>query len=361
MKQSSDATTTLGFFHMARGLGMLYIIFGHSLTPFFDKSASLDDPTLFAGAGSVIGGGIIAMFFLSSGYGVRMVSPGNTLCRQARNLLVPYFLTATAIVLSKLLLSFVRARPFSENGGELIPTFLFGLNAEGGGTFFGMAVDSVGGFWFLLALFGGNLLLSLIARIKRAKTRTILYVLCPMLGLLLFRLSAVWCFCFAQMLLCVGYLRAGILLSERRLLSKRLPWYVHPPMLAVLLLSLARGYVNMADGTFSRGAVDLLATYIIGFYLLRGYTALLSRLSDRAYERLEPIAFIGRYSMPILCLHVFEKCIFPWYRLETVAPGVPLLSACICFAARMLLICFLFAAMLWLRRIHRRARRKQHT
>ena len=151
----------IGYYQLARGLGMLFIIAGHSITPYFDKQAAMTAQTWFSGAGSVFGGGVMAMFFMISGAGLARnagIGMRGVLRAQWQYLIKPYTLSAAAILLCKILLAILRARPFSENGGELVLTFLLGLNAEGGGTFFGFPVDSVGVFWFLLALGGGNVL-----------------------------------------------------------------------------------------------------------------------------------------------------------------------------------------------------------
>ena len=67
MRSELERYTNLGYFNTARGLGMLLILFGHSLSPFFD--APDQTQVIFSGAGSLLGAGIMALFFMISGFG----------------------------------------------------------------------------------------------------------------------------------------------------------------------------------------------------------------------------------------------------------------------------------------------------
>jgi len=357
-----SAPHSLGYFQCARGLGILFIIAGHSITPFFDKTEALESAALFSGAGSVFGGGVIAMFFMICGFGGG-VRGGIGLLRyaalQARLLLRPYAVTAASVIAVKLLLSVLRQRPFSQHGGELIPTFLFGLNAEGGGTWLGMTVDSVSVFWFLLALVGGNLILYILDRCQAVRLRTALTAVCVLLGWGMSVAVRIWPYCLPLMLLAAGYLAAGRYLSRTDALTARLPVWSYAFMAAVTLASFAVGGVNMAAGVWRAGVLDIAATFCVGFFLLRLYAAGMERLCARGGRLMTALETVGLYSMPVLCLHAFEKFVFPWYRLETIvgdgAPLTPagvLLCAAVCFAGRLALI----FGLLWLRRYlpHRR-------
>lgn len=353
----------IGYYQLARGLGMLFIIAGHSITPFFDKQAAMTAQTWFSGAGSVFGGGVMAMFFMISGAGLARnagIGMRGVLRAQWQYLIKPYTLSAAAILLCKILLAILRARPFSENGGELVLTFLLGLNAEGGGTFFGFPVDSVGVFWFLLALGGGNVLVYFIGQIQKPYLRLTAAVLCMLAGCVLGTLSPYWVFCLPLSLIAAGYLYAGQTVGQYALAEPetRIPWYAHLCMGAVIVVSFARGAVNLVSCEWRLGMLDLAATVFVGFYLLRLYARLARYLPERGGGIFLGFAEnVGRYSMQILCIHAFEKMLFPWYRLgdpgyrlNDLLPETPVLCAALCFVGRMVLI----FGILWLAETVRR-------
>ena len=59
MGNHPQKTDGLGYFNLARGLGIVLILIGHSINPFLTKSADYDP---FQGAGSILGSGVLAAF-----------------------------------------------------------------------------------------------------------------------------------------------------------------------------------------------------------------------------------------------------------------------------------------------------------
>ena len=72
MKNDSNKTMGLGYFNLARGLGMVLILLGHSMNLYLPPEG-YRNPGL--GTGTVIGGGIMAAFFMISGFGFYKRSP----------------------------------------------------------------------------------------------------------------------------------------------------------------------------------------------------------------------------------------------------------------------------------------------
>ena len=65
MKGEQKKGLSLGYFNLARGLGMFLIILGHTMNLY-----RMEEKTgIFSGMGSVVGGGIMAAFFMISGFG----------------------------------------------------------------------------------------------------------------------------------------------------------------------------------------------------------------------------------------------------------------------------------------------------
>ena len=336
----------LGYFHLARGIGMVLILLGHSMTPFFPAQTVGDG--VFAGAGSVLGGGIMAMFFLISGFGFYSRSMRKCWNTQWKLLLKPYWITAGAILATKVVLAVVKQRPFADHGGDLVLTYLLGMNAEGGGTFLGMGVDSVSIMWFVLALFGGWLLYNGISRLKSGKLRQFLVAGAVVLGWALTLISDVWPWCLPMALLAAGYLAAGDILRRRGWLTGKLPRWSWCVLIAVSVCCFAFGGVNMVACRWKLGLLDVAGSFCVGFLLLRGYHWLMKwNWQCKPVHLLESV---GLNSLWIVFLHGYEKMIFPWYRLGDLLPGQPVLCTVLCFALRCGVICVLLRLMQWVRR-----------
>lgn len=351
MRKASDTAASLGYFNLARGLGMVLILLGHSITPFFPAHEPAE--TLFAGAGSVLGGGIMAMFFMISGFGFYSRSPKKCLSMQWRLLLKPYILTAAAILLTRMALALLKQRPFSDHGGELVLTYLLGLNAEGGGNFGRIEIESVSIFWFILALFGGWVIYNGIFRLKSKKLQTILITGCIIAGYLLTLISKVWPFCLPMMLLSVGYLAAGWQMRQYHLLEQKLPAWCWALLAAITCVSAAFGGVNMVACEWKLGLVDVAGSFCAGFLLMRLYCRFMALSLHGPVIRL--LEAVGFHSIWVVFLHGYEKVIFPWYRLGEVLPGPLAVAACL--AARCAVMYALFQLLSLAGRRRRRKRR----
>lgn len=349
MARGPEKCMSLGSFSLARGIGMVLILLGHSITPFFKPAVAQG---LFAGAGSVLGGGIMAMFFMISGFGFYVRSPKRCLSVQSRLLLEPYIYTMGAILLTRLVLALILDRSFRSHGGELVLTYLLGLNAEGGGTLWGMRIESVSILWFILALYGGWICYNGICRLRSSALRMLLVASCVVLGWLMTVPQKVWPYCLPMVLLCVGYLAAGHWMRQGDWLERKLPWWVWAVVIGASVVCAAFGGVNMVACGWRLGLLDVAGSFCVGFLLLRLYRCCLG-LPGLPVRILEAV---GANSLWIVFLHGYEKVIFPWHRLGAYLPRA--VCVVVCFTARALLI-YLFYRLL--RSFGRRSRKKKVT
>lgn len=329
MEKKSDNSESLGYYNLARGLGMILIVLGHSMNPVLPK---VSNSYPFQGAGTVLGGGIIAAFFMISGFGFYKRTPKKCFKIQKKILLKPYTLTAAAVLLTKFLLAILKKRSFLKNGGELILTYLLGLNAEGGGRFMGIPAESVSILWFILALFGGWNIYNAITWIKSVRLQRYLTAGCVILGYFLTKITVVWPFCFPMALLAAGYLAAGEWIRKKHLLSEKLPvgWWII--IITLVLFSAAFGEVNIVACVWRLGLTDVAATFCTGFLLLRFYSCVMQHeWNGKIVMLLEEAGFC---SIWIVCLHAYEKIIFPWYRLNQMLPDNPWLAVMLSFFGR---------------------------
>ncbi|MDO5411292.1 MAG: acyltransferase family protein [Lachnospiraceae bacterium] len=347
MVQTKSPEGSMGYFNIARGIGMFLIIWGHSLGLFHAWQTGGRGPLpaslgqggewkLFQGAGSVLGGGIMAMFFLISGFSFYKRSPKKCFSIQKKTLLYPYWITVAAILISKLLLAALKHRSFMEHGGAYILTYLLGLNAEGGGSLAGIPVESVSIFWFVLALFGGWIIYNAIVQCKKESIQWILVGAGAVLAWLLGLISRVWIFCLPQAFSAAFFLAAGVQIRRWQLLEKRLSAGSYALIGLLLFICAAFGQVNMVNNIWRLGIIDMAGSVCCGFVLLKLYRCLMRHMPQgRVVSWFESA---GLYSMWVICLHCYEKVIFPWYRLPGVFPDSPVLGTMVCVALRIVLM-----------------------
>lgn len=335
-KASAVKPGTLGYFNFDRGLGILCVILIHTANLFDVINIGLPaGNTPFANAVEVIGAGLMAMFFLESGYGYFRRKPRQCLKNQFTMLIRPYYIAAACVILTKLALAFVEHRPFAEHGGNLVLTHLLVLNHNGGGTLFGFPTETVGIYWFPVTLALGWILLNQIEQRKDTRFRAVMITLCVLIGCGLGMWREQWAFELPVVLCVVGYLAAGAEIRKRKLLERRLPWWVYALMLLPTAVSLAFGQVNFAICRWRLGPVDLLAAGCIGFMLMKFAAWMKTLGSGRIMSALETVGF---HSFTIILVHGYEGQIMPWYRFEDFFGGRNVLCVLVVFVLRLALI-----------------------
>lgn len=357
MRNKSERAESLGYFNLAKGMGILLILAGHSITPVLTQ---MQTGKIFSGAGSVLGGGVIAAFFMISGFGFYKRSMKKCFSIQCRLLLRPYGIVAAAVLGTRGLLAILEQRSFLEHGGELVLTYLLGLNAEGGGTLLGIPIESVSIFWFVLALFVGWMIYNWVMQMKSPVRRTEMIVSCVILGYGLTLISKVWPFCLPMGLLAAGYLAAGRRMREKRLLERKLPVWCMGILLGVAGISAAFGQVNIVACVWKLGIIDVAGSFCVGFLLLRLYAWFMKKQGDQEKTgRIRGlIEEVGFYSIWIVCLHAYEKIIIPWYRVYGILRAYPWLAVAICFIGRCLIMYGIYKGIFWIKGKQKRKGKK---
>lgn len=356
MADSRRMHYSLGFFNAARGMAALFVIIGHSMALFL-KHLPMPQQTLFAGAGRVLGAGVMAMLFMVSGFYFQRRPVKRCLQTQSRLLLKPYVLTGLAILAGLWVRSRITGSPFRDTGLNIAATYLLGLNASRGITVLGIRLGTVSLFWFVLALYWGWIILNRIEFLKTATVRALVITACVVAGWALTNISTVWPMALPMALLAVGYLAAGSQIRNRQLLDKRIPFWAWLVILPVLFVSLALGNVDIAGCTWKLGLVDVAASFFVGYLMLRFYCRWMTRKTGGLYLRRTDN--LGIHSLRILCMHAFEKEVIPWGNLIRLFPEHPLLCVVLCIAGRLLAIQVLIILLEKVRKfLHRKKRIK---
>lgn len=345
---------TLGYFNLARGLGILMIIIGHSVSPFLAAFPS-EKVIMFANAGYVFGGGVMAMFFMISGFGFYVRKPKKCLTIQTKMLLKPYFLVGLSILALRILSGLLKGRNLLSILLQGLLPYLLGMNAENIGALAGEPIRSITVMWFVMSLFVAWNIYNSICRLNSRAVKIILVGLCVTFGWVLSDIAKAWPFCLPMGLITVGYLSVGYQINQQQLLDKAFPGYLLPPMLIIIVLSCAIGNVDMGAGIWKTGPLDVAASFCIGYLLLRLYAGFMAQ--DVHHPVLSAVEWAGSRSIWFLSLHAFEKSALPWYRLHNLLQGHPFISTLLCLVFRICLIWMLHSIISKLKRYKTRTKK----
>lgn len=293
-------------FDIAKGIAILAVIVGHSEylgvpSPLVKLAFTFHMP----------------LFFIVSGYFARVDAPLDRafLRRTARTLLVPYALTCLAMIAIKVLRAL--AAGDGSVGAELarwVVASLYGAGSAGARLPDG--VMPVGAIWFLPALFLGKALLVLVCRVRLAP---LLALLCFGLGVCTARV--LWLPLSVQAALCaVLFLYVGHLIRRFDLLGEgRMPAAVWPLLALGWVATFALCTFYMVESRYDEGILDVVGSTCATLCVL----GLSDAAARRAPRLLEPLERVGQVTLPILCMHVIELNVFPWWRVAELLPATP--------------------------------------
>ena len=297
----------LGMYDAAKGVLMLLVTLAHTNGFVGQMNGRTDGGGLFK-IDTLLP---ICLFFLIAGYSFRLERDWKAyLKRQAKDLLLPYFLVPVAAALFRAALYAAAGQPVSGVSGILLG-FLWGACQPM--ELFGCTLDTVGALWFLPALFFGGLLHQALLRLPSVKIRRALLWGVVLAAACIPSETAVRLPWFlAQSCTCLGYLELGRLLKKTKAFYRPLPVAVQVAMgvLAACLLAVFHRYsgASLWANVWTFGALDyfgsaLAAAVLLRFYLQSGLAA--ARLT-------QPLATVGRYSLYFLAWHGFELVALPW-------------------------------------------------
>jgi len=291
----------------AKGIAIILVILGH-------VGGGLDDIFSF----KFVYGIHLVMFFLISGYTSKIKTiDTNYVNSRFRRLMVPYFLTCLAVMISDVLNScfIYHDRTIVTLTHLIDQDLLRSFFASGSVTAFGTVEigTRIGAIWFLPAMFFASIAFQFMLN----KTRSSLK-----LGVISAALFAggvitaefIWLpFSIQSAMMAVIFIWIGYEVRQRNILQK-LKWYHFVAAQIVLLAGIWRGYCNIS---FANGTVgDMFLSVPVG---IAG--CILIYLLAVIDEKGVILEFFGRNSLLILCTHLFmletrSHCMFSF--LETL-------------------------------------------
>lgn len=310
---------TIGTFDLAKGVGMLTIIAGHTLSVYGDSIPGI----VFIL--SIFGQGIIPMFYMISGFGSKKMDSRKNLKKTTKELLLPMLWVAVFITVLFPIMHYTSFHWWTGAFSEMYKTVLGLLTGckTSGTQLFGIELYESSAVWYLLALFVALNIMNIIWKIPDERGQLFCVCLCVLAGFGC-KAADIWYFCLPNGLMAVGYVYLGGRLKKRKWLEKKCPLWQWTVLAAILLFGEGLNYFS--SGQYAGSLfVNYLVTGCFGLIFIR-ITLWANQYNGKL---LEPIRKIGRYSYYIMCIHSVEMSCIPWYLFAQKFTEHPYVDFCL--------------------------------
>lgn len=249
----------------------------------------------------------VPIFYIITGYLMKKENYCSFVKRKMQSLIIPYYVTCITIVILQGIAALVR-------GSNFIGTLWYWSKAGfyGAGGIIDNLPDAfppIGAVWFLLAIFWGSLLMQLVLRCS-------IYLQFPIVAVLFFfgYVSAhklMWFpfdiqpGCCAVLYMYVGYLAKYF--EDRIEKWRKQVWPAAFLVWAIFAYSFTSFYLVSCD--YGNGLFDIVASICACYCIF----IIAERLDCLDGEAVEIIAFFGRYSLVVLCVHLVEMNLIDWW------------------------------------------------
>lgn len=342
LQDNARLKINLGMFQPAKGFFMLLIIQCHNFGilgkhPHFSVQTLQTNPVL--GLALFIldfffSNTLIPCFFMICGYSIRRRPLRYLIKGTPLYLLKAYLITSVICICLNTLKAIVRGYDVSEY--FITECLSFILMPQLKMEFLGHTAYGIGAIWFVYVLAIDSILLNQILALKSRWSQAAVCVLLAVIGMALRQYNVP--FFILQSCICCSFMYIGHLISQYKLLTKKIPlvFVVFPLLFWVFLFVRCNFYVDIYANFYSDGMVDLIAIWLLGYHML--YAA--AYLGQRSGKLIDFLSWMGQYSFVLCCIHHVENRVLLWK--EAVAFVTQNLTIQF-FAALILRICLCLA------------------
>ena len=256
----------------------------------------------------------LPVFYLITGYYISQRGTYREFVRKKfRTLIVPYYFTCVLIIL----ISFPVRNLFFGSGGKEAVLEWTGAALYGAGDNYRepFPIRGIGAIWFLWSTFWGSLLL------RWLQTKQPEFRIASVITILLVTELSRKLFWFPLSIQTAGtalmYMYFGYLVRTVRPQLENSPKEVKAAALlfaccmwAEFVLHFKSFWLVHAD--LGRGIGDIAASLCACGVLI----VLFRKLEEKKLPGIRLFAFLGKYSILMLCMHIIELDLFPWYKLQ---------------------------------------------
>lgn len=293
MQNKSDR---LGYFDIAKGIGILAVIMGHTIwdSPLKQCIFSFHMP----------------LFFLISGFFFRKKDSRICLKQNVKHLIIPYIFTCFGIMISSVIINCIL------NSQEQIPSslkewFIASLYGSGGVHEIPFHIPQIGAIWFLWALFFAVWIFNDIAD---TKWTILIVVTLAYIGYKTAELT--WLPLSIQPAL-VGllFVYLGYECKKNKLLEKRMSTLWVLLMVVIWIIAFYYGgHMYLVGCYFGNGLLDIIGA-LCGTFIVLSVSRCIEK-NTKYFSRF--LQFLGRNTLPILCFHLIELNTFPWWKVDEI-------------------------------------------
>lgn len=231
------------------------------------------------------------LFFLVSGYLYRQKGVKESLIKDLKHLMIPYFITCIAVILFHLLVCIVRSGNFSS-----VKTYII-ASLWGSGTIHKCMICPgllpIGAIWFLPALFVCKNVYNIIPTEKRFIVSAIVFLVATLLGRYVIYIPfSILCGLSAIIFYAIGDYLKGV---------TGIKWYYWLVGIICWFVSFKFSLISIAQPR-----LDLYYIDVIGATTASILVYLISTVIAKNVFISKPLSWIGEHSLYILCFHLID-------------------------------------------------------
>ena len=297
---------SLGMFQPAKGLLMFVIILWHTISsfnnfsevPFYQLHPMIAVPKFILDF--FFNYTVIPVFFMMCGFSFRRRPLRYLIKGTPLYILKAYLFTSLIIICAKTLNAAIM-------GQEVFLKLISQL-------FNYMLMVYPGAMWFLCVLALNTIILNYVLTLKSRLSQIAVCLLLACIGMLLkdirlpFQIQQTYIrlpFQISQICICLSFMYIGYLMNEKKVLTKKFPWYILVLFLLLNLFLFVRGnnHISVGSNLYPNGMVDLIIAWLGGYVFMFG-AAFLGQFNGRFFDLL---VWMGQYSFLICCVHHVER------------------------------------------------------
>ena len=306
----------LTMFDLLKGIFIIIVVLRHSI-----PGNAVEEMLIWKLLYSVM----MPVFFIISGFWLKKRKIKVGIWTSCKYLLLPYVTVMALINLGAALDLFRVGRLDLWKEGYFFPAILAISGAS----------SPLGPMWFLFSLLWGWILFYLIIQIENEALRGSFVLIIGIAGCLLMDLELP--FQIAQGFVAAFYVYCGTLMREKKLLEKRVPWWMAVILMIAWLPQVMWGTMNLALYSVRFSIFGVLGS-LAGSFLVIKLSLYANRIESRVTDGLK---WLGRNTILILCIHAVEMAVFPWRVLFRIVKCTPAASALQFFARWIIIgVCF---------------------
>ncbi len=293
-------TKRIAYFDIAKFIAMMMVVLGHFGVPDINRFVYIFH---------------IPLFFLISGFFFKPYKQTAELVKiKFRQLIIPYLLVAVSVIFIFIVSNLWHQVSFSVLMQGIL-NYAFGFLYGSGyiDYVFGFKITEIGPIWFCLALFFGFIFLNLLLKTKYPAVGVLLVFLAGYYSSKFFWLPlSIQSAMTAVLFIFIGYKAKQYNIMNFRPHAGNLI-----PLFCICLMGLSYGSQFLFVHNYSVYLATDIITALAASYLVLLYCRWLEENVQAHF--IQSMAFLGRYTIVMLCIHSVDVLILPWNDYYKVA------------------------------------------